>query len=125
MPHPDQDYADEGMAIPKPGLKFGIKSQQRMLVESGLMRFYVTINRNLTVDNVRWNPTIMNFKYQWEALEKKAKVTADPPNITNNFSITKWSKPPSDHLSLRIGLRMITLSYAVREKVEKDPVLPP
>ena len=28
MPHPDQDYVDEGMTIPKPGLKFGIKLQQ-------------------------------------------------------------------------------------------------
>ena len=26
MPRPDQDYADEGMTIPKPRLKFGIKS---------------------------------------------------------------------------------------------------
>ena len=81
------------------------------------MRFYVTINMNLTVDNTRWNPTIMNFKYPLEALEKKVKVTVDPPKITKNFSIMKSSKAISDHLSLKIGLRMITLSYVVREKV--------
>ena len=56
-----------------------------MLVDSELMRFYVTINRNLTVDNVRWNCAIMNFNYQWDALEKKAKVKVDPPKITNNL----------------------------------------
>ena len=52
-PHPDQDYTDECMTIPKPGLKFGIKSQQRMLVASEFMSFYVTMNRNLTIDNAR------------------------------------------------------------------------
>ena len=39
MSRPDQDCADEGMTIPKPGFKFGIKSQKRMLVAIELMRF--------------------------------------------------------------------------------------
>ena len=62
-PHPDQDFAEEGMTIPKAGLRFGIKSHQRMLVASELMSFYVTTNRDLTDDKARWNPTIMNFKH--------------------------------------------------------------
>ena len=115
--HPDQDYVDEFMTIPKPGLTFGINSQQQMLVASELMRFYVTINRNLTVDKFRWNTTITKFKYQWVALEKKANVTANPPKTTKNFSIMKWSEAISNHLSLMIGLRMLALSYVVCEKV--------
>ena len=39
IPHPDQDYADEGMIIPKPGFTFRSKSQKRMLVAIELMRF--------------------------------------------------------------------------------------
>ena len=52
-------------------------------------------------------------------------MTADPPKITNNVSIMKWSEAMSDHLSLRIGIMMIPLSYVVRKKVEMDHVLPP
>ena len=87
MLHLDQDYADEVMTIPNPGFKVGTKSKQRMLVSSDLMRFYVTKNRDLTVDKIRWTPTIMDFKHQWEALEKKAKATADPPKIAKKFII--------------------------------------
>ena len=36
----------------------------------------------------------------------------------------KWSKAISDHLSLKIGLRMTPLSCVVREKVETDSFLP-
>ena len=96
-----------------------------MLVANDIMRFYVTISRDITVDNVQWNPTIVNFKYQWDTPEKKAKVTAETPKITKNFSIMKWSEAMSDYLSLRIGLRMTPLSHVVREKVETDLELPP
>ena len=117
MHHPDQDYADEGITIPKPGLKLGIKSQQQMLMPSELMKFYVTKNRDLSIDNVRWNPIIINFKNQWKSLEKKAKVTADYPKVTKKFSMMKWSDSMTDHLSLRIGLRMMPLGYVVRYMV--------
>ena len=67
----------------------------------------------------------MDFKHQWEVLEKKAKVTADPPKITKNFSVMKWSEAMSNHLSLKIGLRMMPLSYVVREKLETDSAFSP
>ena len=81
------------------------------------------INRNLTVNNLRWNHTIINFKYQKEAIEKRAEMTVDPPKLSKNFSIMKWwSKATSNHLSLMIGLWMIPLSFLVRKKEEKDHV---
>ena len=87
------------MIIPNPGLKFGIKSQQRVLVANEFMIFYVIMNRNLTVDNFdRILP--FKFKYQWEALDKKAKVTAEPPQITKNYIIMKCYEAMCNHLSL-------------------------
>ena len=53
MHHPGQDKYGAGRTVPKPGLRFGIKCQQRILVASELMKFYRTIDRAVTAGNIR------------------------------------------------------------------------
>ena len=73
MPRPDQGHANKGKIVPTLVLRSVIKSQQRMLMESDLMRFYQIIDHTATVENIRQNATVTNYKCQWEALEKKAE----------------------------------------------------
>ena len=55
IPNPDPG-ALVGATIPTPPFVFGAKSQQRMLVASGMMRFYHTVGRKRTAANIEWNP---------------------------------------------------------------------
>ena len=66
---------------------------------------------------MKWNTTIQTFILQYKALEgqKKDGETPDVPKITKTLAGTKWSKSLKDFLSRVIGLRMIPLSYVIRE----------
>ena len=85
-----------------------------MLMASELMRFYQTIDRAVTVENIKWNTTITKFKCQLEVIEKKAEGKSDPPIIAKNFSNMRRSEAIDDHLSLKACLKMTPLSHAVR-----------
>ena len=74
VPHPDQEKSDKGNSSPKLGLRLGIKSQNCMLVESLLMRFYQTTDLATSADSIVLSTTITNFKCQWEEIEQKACV---------------------------------------------------
>ena len=65
-PDPDPNAAP-GSAIPAPPFIFGAKSQMRLASACDLVRYYEMVGRMITVDNMRWNPVIKNFKKQWEA----------------------------------------------------------
>ena len=107
------------------GLRFGIRPQQRVLLASELITFYQTTHCDVYAENIRWNETITNFKHWWEVIEKKAEDKSDSSKITKNVSFMRWYEDIAYHLNLKLGLRKMPLSHAVRDNAEVDPVFPP
>lgn len=124
IPNPDPGAAP-GSTIPRPPYPFGAKSQKRLLAACELVRFYTTIGRELTSQNIRWDPVIRNFEQQWKAL--KARKDADDievPKISKNLSIIKWTEAFEDYLHRKIGARTIPLAYVTRGEVLVSPTCP-
>ena len=125
VPDPDPGAA-AGATIPTPLFVFGAKSQMRLLAACDLVRYYDTVGREVTPQNIRWDPVIKNFSEQWKALIKR-KSDDDPevPKISKTLSVIKWTEAFADYLHRNIGVRMIPLVYVTREEVIVPPVAPP
>ena len=101
-----------GATIPTPALVFGAKSQKCLGVACDLVRYYDTVGRDLTTQNMRWNQVGKNFEIQWKAL--KDRKEEDPPEvlkITKTLPIMKWTEAFQDYLHRVIGVRVIPLAY--------------
>ena len=95
---------------------FGARSQKRLLAATKLVRFYDTIGRPLTQDNIQWTPVMQNFEEQWKALEdRKEEGDPDTPLISKSLPIIKWTEAFKNHLTRCIGVRHCPLLYVVRE----------
>jgi hypothetical protein len=107
---------------PLPPVVFGAISQRRLSAACDLIRFYQMIGRELTVANINWDPVISNFAEQWkpitEAFEKGE--TGEVPKISKVLPIITWIQAFEDFLAEIIGVRMVPLSYVIRE----DAVVP-
>jgi hypothetical protein len=57
VPNPDPGAA-AGAMIPTPPFVFGAKSQMRLLAACDLVRYYGTVGREITTNNIRWDPVI-------------------------------------------------------------------
>jgi hypothetical protein len=80
-------------------LVFGAKSQQRLLVATDLVRYYDTVGRPLTADNIQWDRIMRNFKEQFKALKDKKDTDApDVPKIKKALPIIKWTEAMLDYL---------------------------
>ena len=112
-PDPDPNTA-LGAIIPIPAFTYGAKSQKRLTVACGLVRFYQTVGRDLTAANIQWNQVISNFEIQWKALkDRKDEDDPDVPKITKALPIIKWTEAFQDFLNRVIGARMIPLAYVI------------
>jgi hypothetical protein len=107
--------AGAGATIPTPAFVFGAKSQMRIEVACNLIRFYDTIGRPLTATNLKW--TVMyKFGLIWKSLvARQLKAHPETPKISLELTIMKWLEAFEDHLHCCIGVRMIPLSYVIRE----------
>ena len=107
---------------PFPPVVFGAISQRRLSAACDLIRFYQMIGRELTPANINWDPVISNFAEQWkpltEAFEKGE--TGEVPKISKVLPIIMWIQAFEDFLAEIIGVRMVPLSYVIRE----DAVVP-
>ena len=88
------------------------------------MIFYQTTDCTVTVERIRWNLAITNFKCYQEDVEKNDEEKSEPLKIAKNFSIMRQPEAVANHLNLKICLKIMLLSCAVREKEDVDPVLP-
>jgi hypothetical protein len=87
---------------------FGARSQKRLLVLCDLVRFYQTINRDLTAANIRWNHVAKNFEEQWKVLkDRKDADGPEVPKISKTLPVMKWTKSFPDFLRQVIGDRTI------------------
>mmetsp|Transcript_29012 Transcript_29012/g.43836 ORF Transcript_29012/g.43836 Transcript_29012/m.43836 type:complete len:146 (-) Transcript_29012:54-491(-) len=74
--------------IPNPAFCFGAKSKLRLEAASKLVRFYNDIGRDLTSQNICWNPIIKDFIQQWKALETRGKdESVEVPKISKILPI--------------------------------------
>ena len=101
---------------------FGAKSMMRLIVACDLVRYYDTVARPMTVDNMKWSPVMKNFDFQWKALkDKKEAAEPETPKITKTLTIMRWSEAFRDALYQCVGVRTIPLVYVIRD----DPSVPP
>jgi hypothetical protein len=139
IPNPDHvpalagaDPADVAAAnaipatIPQPPFVFGAKTQKRLLVASEIVRFYLTIGRELTPGGMMWDPVLKNFELQWKALETRMKSNEDQevPKISKSLVIIKWTEAFDDFLHRKIGTRTIPLAYVTRATAEVPAACP-
>ena len=110
VPNPDPDAAD-GATIPTPTFVFGAKSQIRLKAAVEIAKYYETTGRDLTVTNMKWNPTIKTFNDHWKSLNARKDAT-DPevPKISKTLHIMKWTEAFSDFTRRVIGTQTIPLS---------------
>ena len=118
--------APVGATIPMPAFTYGAKSQTRLTVACDLIRYYQTVGRDLTAENIQWNQVMSNFEIQWKAL-KARKDEDDPgvPKITKALPIIKWTEAFQDFLNRVIGARMIPLAYVIRIDPQVPGLAPP
>jgi hypothetical protein len=109
----------------QPNHVFGARSQKRLLVLCDLVRFYQTINRDLTAANIRWNHVAKNFEEQWKALkDRKDADEPEVPKISKTLPVMKWTESFPDFLRQVIGVRTIPLIYVIRS-VDTPPAAAP
>jgi hypothetical protein len=60
IPDPNPGAA-AGATIPTPPFTLGAKSQQRLIIAAMLVKYYVTVGRNITAGNIQWNQVMENF----------------------------------------------------------------
>jgi hypothetical protein len=120
VPNPDPG-AVAGAMIPTPPFVFGAKSQMRLLAACDLIRYYDTVGREITTNNIRWDPVIKNFSEQWRALTNRRQADApEVPKISKTLSVIKWTEAFADFLYRSIGVRTIPLAYVTR----REPLVP-
>ena len=96
--------APAGSTIPTPPFVFGAKSQKCITVTCDLVKYYITVSRDLTVANLQWNTIMKNFEIQWTVLkERKGDDSPDTPNISKVLPVIKWMEAFQDFLNRKIG----------------------
>ena len=112
--------------IPSPAYVIGAKSFKRIKIAAAAVRYYFTIGRAITAENMCFIPVLKNFGEQWEAIVEKSKNDIpDVPKITRALPIVKWTESFEDFLHQAIGSRLIALSYLIRESVVPEDPPPP
>ena len=125
IPDPDPNVPS-GATIPMPAFTYGAKSQKRLTVACGLIRYYQTVGRDFTAANIQWNQVMSNFEIQWKALkERKDEDDPDVPKITKALPIIKWTEAFQDFLNRVIGARMIPLAYVIQIDPQVSGNAPP
>ena len=116
--------AQPGRSYDAPMYPVSAKSEARMMGACALRRYYETIGRDPTPECMMWQPIIKNFVKQWDALKKKKDDNLDVPKISKTLQVMKWVEAFQDHLSRKIGVRYIPLSYVIRETVDVPAACP-
>lgn len=110
--------------MPTPPFVFGAISQKRFRITCDLVRFYETVGRGLAPATLEWDPVIKNFEPQWKALKDRQEADIpDVPKVTKALPIMKWTEAFQDFLSQVIGVRVIPLTYVIRETADVPAML--
>ena len=109
-----------------PVVVFGVTSQKRLTNACHMVRYYNAVDRPLTAQNMKWNPTGRNFELQWKALNQvKDEDDPDVPKISKSLPIMKWKDAFVDMLGRVVGIRDISLLYLIRQDIIVPAPAPP
>ena len=114
-----------GATMPTPPFVFGAKSQKRLLAACEMVRYHDTVDGQLSVGMIRWDPVIRNFNEQWSALLERKKIDdMEVPKILKTLTVIKWTESFGDFLHRKIGVRSIPLACVTRadEAVPATPL---
>ena len=79
--HPNRPDNVDAM-IPTSTFVFGARSRTRLTISAKLVRYYDTVDCDITLSNMEWYQTVNNIQVQWKALDyKKNKDKPDVPEI--------------------------------------------
>ena len=127
LQHPPQipDPADATRLVNDVPYVIGAKSLRRLKVAAHAIRYYQTIARDTTPNNMHYTNTLKHFETQWKALVARTDET-DPetPKITRNLKVTRWAEAFVDFLHRVNGIRHIPLAYVIRSEVEVPAAAP-
>ena len=117
--------AGAGATISTPAFVIGAKSLLRLKAAAKLVRYYQTVDRNLSAGNMQWDPMVKNFLHHWKVLEDRKDETApEVPKITKSLPIVKWTEAFRDFLQRVCGVRTIPLAYVTRPSEAVDAAPP-
>ena len=113
------DPNNPGQRIAAPSFVLGAKSVKRLKVAAAAVRYYQTIGRETSAQNMHYMDVLKDFGEQWEAIRQKKKDDEpDVPKITRTLPIVRWTESFEDFLHQIIGSRHIALAYLVRSEVQ-------
>ena len=105
--------------IPTPAFVIGAKSLSRIKAAMFIVKYYETVGRETTPNNMRWDPVIKNFIEHWKALkDRKEDDVPEVPKISKTLTAMKFSEAFPDFLGRVVGVRNIPLTYVIRASVE-------
>ena len=61
------DPDDENQRIARPSYVLGAKSVKRLKIAASVVRYYISIGREMTAENIHFLNVLMNFGEQWDA----------------------------------------------------------
>jgi hypothetical protein len=126
VPHPDAALAAAGTTIPTPQFVIGAKSLMRLEAAADMIRYYETVGRALTPQNIGWEPTIKTFAEHWKALQdRKEGETLEVPRITRQLPVIQWMEVFADYFNRKIGARTIPLASVIWTDVDVPAAAPP
>ena len=107
--------------VPTQPYVLGAKSLCHLKAAAKAVRYYTSIGRPTTPNNMHFVNTLRNFEQQWASLEEKVDGDEpDVPKITRNLAVTCWSESFLDFLNQSYGVRKAPLSSVIRETVEVE-----
>ena len=84
------------------------------------MKYYETLNFQVIVDILVYEPTIKNFKIKYDTLVKRKSRIVITSKILSNLEVVKWTEVFLDLLWRLVSARNIPLIYVVVTEVEVD-----
>ena len=102
------------------GVQIPAASVNRIQIACRAARYYEMIGRTIDQDTLAWN-RIRHFKHLMTIEKQYTEPEAINPPIKNS-KIVEWTESLEEYLSSVRGVRMIPLSYLIRENVDPGAV---
>ena len=95
-------------------IHIGALSLSRLKVASCAVRYYLSIGREPTPNNMK-SATLEYFEFQWKALEELKKYQSDSslPKLTKNLQVMKWTPLITAFWATQVGARNVPLTYVI------------
>jgi hypothetical protein len=93
-------------------------SLKKLKFASEAARYYLSIERELTIENMQWI-VITAYHEAYESItdQKDTESSLSIPKLAkNNMKVTRWSETARNYFETKIGHRDAPLAYVIRDK---------